>query len=246
VSATTLKQPETPAKKKSRIAHWLLPQIDENSALLPSDEWVKTTVRSIIKEDKGFRKAAGRILGFAGLGLAAIAGGIVAAVLLFPAAIPMAVAGAAALGVTGFAAKKTRDGVNRFKSENIPALKETVGKKYLEYKAAELKAEWKRKQAAYRAKKAAEKAEKEAREAAEKKAAAAAQALAEQAAAEKKAAEKANPPAEKGIRGFGKRMLREAMKRAQENLDDLSGKNAPPPAKSDEPPAPKKDGAAPK
>ncbi|MBI1215063.1 MAG: hypothetical protein GC185_04490 [Alphaproteobacteria bacterium] len=247
---TTAAAPETkPAKSASkRIAHWLLPQVDADSALLPPDKWIKDTVREIIKTDKPLRKTLGRMLGFAGLGIAAIAGGITAAVVLFPASIPMAVAGVAALGVTGFAAKKINDGVKTFKTEIIPSLKETVGKKYLEYKAAELKAEWKKRQEAYRAKKAAEKAEKTAREAEAKKAAELAQAKAEQEAAAKAEAEKNKPKSEKGFRGFGKRMFDEAMKRVKqfdEGAKPDPKPETPKPANTDTPPAPKKNGTDP-
>lgn len=202
---------ETAAKPKTRIARFALPQIDANSALLPSDKWIIDTAKGFLKTNKSLHKTAGKIIGFSLLGLAALGAGVAGAVLLLPAALPVAGVALASAAVTGFSGFKVHKQVKVFKTETLKELREHIGKKYLEYKMAELKAAWQRK------------ADERARAKAAQKAAAAAQQTATPA-APAPTAEPAKPslgvapPAAKPDKpdgGFGSWMLKKAMEKAQ-------------------------------
>lgn len=216
--------------------------MDPDSALLPTDAWLKDTLKDIVKTNTPFRKAAGGILGFSALGLGALAGTVAASVMLFPSIVLIAAVGAAAGGLAAFAVHKVQHHVSAFKTQVVPSLKETIGKKYLAFKTGELKAEWLRKQQAYRAQKEAEK--KAALQAAQD-AQAAKQREAEQNAARKAQAELSKtqaqqPPSpsapvnkdapakkEGGIRGFGNRLLQNALKSVEDNRRALEKPPAP-------------------
>lgn len=205
---------ETAAKPKTRIARFALPQIDSNSALLPSDKWIIDTAKGFLKTNKSLHKTAGKIIGFSLLGLAALGAGVAGAVLL-PAALPVAGVALASAAVTGFSGFKVHKQVKVFKTETLKELREHIGKKYLEYKMAELKAAWQRK------------ADERARAKAAQKAAAAAQQTATPAAPAPTAepakpslvvvppAAKPDKPAAKPEGGFGSWMLKKAMEKAQ-------------------------------
>lgn len=140
--------------KKTRIARLLLPQIDANSALLPPDRWILRTAYEFVKDNRSFHNTMGRAAIYAGSGLGAVIAGTVAAVLLFPLALPMAAAGLAALGAAFFAGRKSKQHFEKFKAETLPELRKEVGKKYLDYKMNEIKAAWQQKLEERRKKKA--------------------------------------------------------------------------------------------
>ncbi len=131
-------------KQKTRIARLLLPQIDANSALLPPDKWILKTAYEFVKDNKSFHNTIGRAAIHAGLGFGALIAGAVGAVMLFPLALPMAAAGAAALGAAILSGFRAKHHVGRFMTETLPGLRGEVGKKYLDYKMSELKAAWQR------------------------------------------------------------------------------------------------------
>ena len=131
-------------KQSSRIARFILPQIDPESALLPPDKWILRTSYEFVKDNKSFHDTIGRAAAYAGGGLAAIVAGTIGAIVLFPLALPMAAAGIAAIGVAVFAGFRARHHVEKFKEQTLPELRTEVGKKYLEYKMSELKAAWQR------------------------------------------------------------------------------------------------------
>jgi hypothetical protein len=133
-------------KPKTRLAHLLLPQLDANSALLPPDRWILRTAMDIVRRNESFHSTIGRAAAYAGGGFAALAAGGVAAVLLaatLPLVGTLAIA-SASLGAAVFAGVKARQYVQRFKSDTLPLLRGEIGKKYLEYKAGEIKAAWQR------------------------------------------------------------------------------------------------------
>jgi hypothetical protein len=131
-------------KQKTRIARLLLPQLDANSALLPPDKWILKTAYEFVKDNKSFHNTIGRAAIYAGLGFGALIAGAVGAVMLFPLAVPMAAAGAAALGAAVFSGFRVKHHLGRFMTETLPGLRGEVGKKYLDYKMSELKAAWQR------------------------------------------------------------------------------------------------------
>jgi len=228
---------DLPAKPKTRIARFALPQIDANSALLPSDKWIIDTAKEFLKTNKSLHKTAGKIAGFSALGLLGLGAGIAGAILLLPATLPVAGIALAAAAVTAFSGFEVHKQVKVFKTETLKELREHMGKKYLEYKMAELKAAWQRK------------ADERARAKAAQKAAAAAQQAA--APTPESTAPKPSltvvPPAEKPADktapkpegGFGNWMLKKAMEKAQKKPDATP--KTPPSDKpaTDKPAAPK-------
>lgn len=224
---------EKPVKKPStRLAQKMLPDVDPNSALLPPDKWVLKTVYDTFKTHQGIRRTVLKMAGLTAFGLAAIGAGIVGAVLA-PAALPAAGFVAAGLGVSvisGLVAKKEGE---KLKTKYMPDIAEIVKNKYLELKMNELKKAWqdnarKKKQEREAAKAAAAQkaeaeklarekaAEAEAKQAAEKPAT---PEVKEPVKAEAKPAktkvEKPKAPEEEP-KGFAKRFLRGALKKAQD------------------------------
>lgn len=128
----------------SRIARWLLPQIDAHSALLPPDKWILKTAYEFVKDNKSFHDTMGRAAVYAGGGLLSVIAGTVGAIVLFPLALPMAAAGLAAAGAALFAGFRAKHHFDKFKEQTLPELRAEVGKKYLDYKMSELKAAWQR------------------------------------------------------------------------------------------------------
>jgi hypothetical protein len=145
----------TPPKKKTRIAQMMLPQVDPNSALFPPDEWIKKTSWAVLRGNKSFHRTTGGIAGFGIAALATVGAGIAGALAVTGVAPVVAVA-AATIGIAGFLAKKTFDFVKRFKTETVPELKMEIGKKYVEYKMAEMKSAFDKNRAALAAKRKAE------------------------------------------------------------------------------------------
>jgi hypothetical protein len=237
--------------KKTRIARLLLPQIDANSALLPPDKWIIRTAYDFIKGNKSLHDTIIRTLSYAGGGLGAVIGGVVGAVVLFPAALPMAAVGIAALGVAAFAGFRAKHHFGRFMKETLPQLRTEVGKKYLDYKVSELKAAWQRNLEERRKKKAEAGTKPKAEQPAEKK-------PEEAKPAEKKpevvktpdaTATPEKPKAEKKSLGkaFGELAQKLAEERAKKALQQKQGKEAKkdaPENKTDD--APKAEPAQPK
>lgn len=218
---STIAAPEQNAarKPKTRIARFALPQIDANSALLPPDKWILSTAWDFLKNNKSLHKTMGRLAGFAGLGLVALGAGIAGAAMVFPAVLPLVATAVATLALAGFAGVKAKQQVDLFKKETLKELKEHIGKKYLEYKMAELKAAWQRKAEARAKEKAAQKADATNAQQAPPPSTAAALTPAPEAPVTKpEAPAEKNPTeksAEKPAAGFGSWMLKKAMEKAQ-------------------------------
>jgi hypothetical protein len=136
-------QQQEARRKKTRLAHLMLPQLDPHSALLPPDKWIFETARDIVKGNKSFQRTLGGAAAWSAGGLLAVAGGITAAVLLAPVALPAALlAGAAAAAAGFFGWKNARRHLATFKAETLPELRGEIGRKYLDYKMSELKSAW--------------------------------------------------------------------------------------------------------
>ena len=115
-------------QKKTRLVRYLLKgKVDENSALLPTDDWAKAAVWDFAKTNQSLRKTVGGMAGFALGAVAVTVAGVFGAVAVAGLAPVLAVA-AVTLGVTGFFAKKAYDFFNAFKSETLPQLKADIGK----------------------------------------------------------------------------------------------------------------------
>lgn len=121
----------------------MLPQIDADSALLPPDSWIVKTTWELIRDNKSVHKTVGGMAGFALAGVVTLAAGVAGA-LAVAATAPAIAIGAGALALAGFFGYKTRSYAGKFKAETLPSIRDDVGKKYLEYKMAELKEAWKR------------------------------------------------------------------------------------------------------
>ncbi|MEZ0260153.1 MAG: hypothetical protein ACAH80_04045 [Alphaproteobacteria bacterium] len=146
-------------RKKTRIAHMMLPQIDADSALLPPDKWIVKTTWELIRDNKSVHKTVGGMAGFALAGVATLIAGTIGAFAVAAAAPEIAV-GIGALTIAGFFGYKTREYGRKFKAETLPSIRSDVGKKYLDYKVNEVKAAWQRNMEEKRKAREAEKAAK--------------------------------------------------------------------------------------
>ncbi|MDE1151308.1 MAG: hypothetical protein PW788_02130 [Micavibrio sp.] len=150
---------DTVKKPATRIARLMLPQVDPNSALLPPDTWIKKTAWDFIKSSKSLHRTAGKAALYAGVGLAGLATAVTGMVMFIPAAPLIAVIVAATSAVVVAAASEAvQKQVKVFKKETLPELQQHVGRKYLEFKMAEMKAAWQRKADERAKEKAAQKA----------------------------------------------------------------------------------------
>jgi hypothetical protein len=125
------------AKPKSLLVKWFVPGIDPQSALIPSDRWIVTTVRDGLRAQKGFIPAVakGAVAGL--LGLAALGTGIAAAL----GAAPLAAGAAAVAGIAlcgAYAYKQAR----ALRDRILPGAVEHVKFKYAEMKMNEIKSAW--------------------------------------------------------------------------------------------------------
>jgi len=146
-------------RKKTRIAHMMLPQIDADSALLPPDKWIIKTTWELIRDNKSVHKTVGGMAGFALAGVATVVAGVIGAFAVAAAAPALAI-GAATIALAGLFGYKTRSFAKQFKAETLPSIQSDVGKKYVEYKMSELKAAWQRNVEEKRKQREAEKAAK--------------------------------------------------------------------------------------
>jgi hypothetical protein len=146
-------------RKKTRIAHMMLPQIDADSALLPPDKWIVKTTWELIRYNKSVHKTVGGMAGFALAGVVTVVAGAIGAFAV-AAAAPAVAVGIGALTIAGFFGFKTREFARQFKAETLPSVRTEVGKKYLEYKVNEVKAAWQRNMEEKRKAREAEKAAK--------------------------------------------------------------------------------------
>lgn len=133
--------------RKTRIARRVMPFITADSALLPTDKWIFSTLRDMYKTVPVFRRdvnAVGAVAGFVGGVTAALgAGAVVLSTIgaLLPGVI---VAGVMAVALTGGAVYlQARDIWQRAKNETLPRLKEEIGRRYVTYKADEVLRVWK-------------------------------------------------------------------------------------------------------
>jgi hypothetical protein len=173
---------EKPLNPETWMARKMLPDLDPHSPLLPTNKWIISTLKDMVKTHKGIRVSLKRAGALALGGLAVLGAGVVAAVMA-PTAIVAGVFGAAAVGLAsaaGFFAKKQ---LEKIKDNYMDDVQEIVKNKYLEMKANELKRAWQEK--AVLAKRARE----------ERQAAAAAKKAAEAKAAAEAAAPKDEKPA---------------------------------------------------
>lgn len=142
---------QDPKAKKTKKFDTLLARlmlrghIDPNSALHPPNKWILKTAYELVKDNKSFHQTIGRAALYAGAGLAALVAGAVAAVVLFPLALPMAAAGALSLGATAFAGVKAKQHVDKFKKDTLPGVIAEVMKKYVvDFQVGGVKAAWQR------------------------------------------------------------------------------------------------------
>lgn len=227
------RQDELAARRKDRrlVLFLLKGQVDENSALLPTDKWAKEAVWDFAKKSKSLHKNAGGLFGFAAGALAVVGAGIAGAVAV-AALAPVAAIAAVTLGVSGFFAKKAYDFFGRLKGETLAELRTDIGKKYIELKMSEIKAAFEKKKEELARKRAAEKALKDA----EPKPAVAPAAEVKPAVEARPADPAAPKPANDPVGTVGGWLLKKAMEAAAKKKD----KDAAPPA-NDTPAAPATD-----
>lgn len=241
-------QAKKPLNPETRLARMMLPDLDPHSPLLPTNKWIISTVKDMVKTHQGIRVCLKRAGAFALGGLAALAAGAAGAFMApgLLAAGGIAAASLVAAGTAGFFAKKQ---LEKIKTDHMGDVQEIVKNKYLEMKAGELARAWKERAEKVRLERAA----KREQEAAQK--AAAAQEAAKQAAVEKPAEKPVAQPADKSVaekpstlKTFG----RWAAAKAREGAHKLEDKiheaveqklDAPKPANNDRPPAPPKNSA---
>lgn len=138
----TTATPQKPLNPDTRLARMMLPELDPHSPLLPTNKWIITTLKGMVKTHAGIRgcllRAGGFALGAVAAVGAGIAGAVMAPTLLVGGAIGLA--GAAAAGIAGFFAKKH---IMKIKTDHMQDVQEIVKNKYLEMKAQELTRAWK-------------------------------------------------------------------------------------------------------
>lgn len=146
-------------RRNTRIVRFALPQVDENSALLPTDKWAMDALWDFAKKNKSFHRNAGGLAGSALGSVATLVAGTIGVFAVSGVAAVAAVA-VAGLGLAGFLAKKAHDFFGKLKTETLAEMRTDIGKKYVELKASELKAAWQKKKDELAQRKAAEKAAK--------------------------------------------------------------------------------------
>lgn len=146
-------------RRNTRIVRFALPQVDENSALLPTDKWAMDALWDFAKKNKSFHRNAGGLAGSALGSVATLVAGTIG-VFAVSGVVAVAAVAVAGLGLAGFLAKKARDFFGKLKTETVAEMRTDIGKKYVELKASELKAAWQKKKDELAQRKAAEKAAK--------------------------------------------------------------------------------------
>lgn len=146
-------------RRNTRIVRFALPQVDENSALLPTDKWAMDALWDFAKKNKSFHRNAGGLAGSALGSVATLVAGTIG-VFAVSGVVAVAAVAVAGLGLAGFLAKKAHDFFGKLKTETVAEMRTDIGKKYVELKASELKAAWQKKKDELAQKKAAEKAAK--------------------------------------------------------------------------------------
>ncbi len=134
--------------KKTRIARFLLPSLEAQSALLPSDRWIMATVRDLLATNAALRRDVKRTALYTGgavvLSVAALAG-VVAGGVMFPALLPAVIAGGAAVlagaAACGYSAKKA---LSSLRQKTLPDLRQDIMARYVKMKGNELTGEWAR------------------------------------------------------------------------------------------------------
>lgn len=130
-----------PTKPRSRIVRFLLPSIDPQSALIPSDRWILRAVRDSIAEQKQLVPAALKsfALGLGALGALALgtAGAILAA-----AAVPATACAVTGIVLAAACGKKFFDKLQDIRTRILPEVGEHVKAKYALLKINEIKSAW--------------------------------------------------------------------------------------------------------
>lgn len=245
---------QKPLNPETWMARKMLPDMDPHSPLLPTNKWIISTLKDMVKTHKGIRVSLKRAGALALGGLAALGAGVVT-VVMAPSLVVAGAAGLAAAGIAGVAGFFVKKQLEKIKNNYMGDVQEIVKNKYLEMKANELKRAWQEK--AVLAKRAREErqAAAAAKKAAEAKAAAETAAPKDQKPANANTAPDAAAPAEKKssvLKTFGRWAALKAKEGAhaiEDKLHDaLEDKNdaAQKPSNSNKPPAAPRKNAAPK
>ena len=151
---------QTPAPQLDptrRLARRVMPFIAADSALLPTDRWIVSTLREVCKTTPPLRRDMRSALktallgaGALALGVAGVAGFVVGPLTVFGAGALVAIS---AVGVMQ-TVNNAKTLVRRLQSESLPAIKDALTARYAQYKIDEIACAWKERLAAQQAAKA--------------------------------------------------------------------------------------------
>ncbi len=151
---------QTPAPRLDptrRLARRVMPFIAADSALLPTDRWIVSTLRDVFKTTPPLRRDMRSAVKTAVLGAGALVLGVVGVAGF--AVGPLTVFGAGALvAVSAIGVMQTvtnsKTLLHRLKTESLPAIKDALTARYAQYKIDEIARAWKERLAAQQAAKA--------------------------------------------------------------------------------------------
>lgn len=138
-----------------RLARKVMPFIASDSALLPPDSWIISTLKDMYKSVPVFRRdvrAAGALAALVAGGVMVSVGGGIALAATGALTLASGLGVVAVLGATaGYAAWRGKKLWARAQSETALVLKEDIGKRYAAYKMEEIASAWRARRDAARA-----------------------------------------------------------------------------------------------
>lgn len=116
------------------IAKKIMPEGDNQSSVLPSDQWMVKNLWKSARSSKSFLKHAGHTAAHAAMSVASFATIAVGAVLVASTNIAFGAILAGAIGLRYFG-KKTKDKLTEMKKQHVPHIQKDMKSRLLKYKA---------------------------------------------------------------------------------------------------------------
>ncbi len=136
---------EDQKKPPTRIARFLLPNIDPKSGILPTDKWIVENALAIFKDNRTVKQEALRVLGYSALTLAGVAGTVAGLVATFPLSTMTVAVFCAGFGLAMLLGQKTRDAIASLKTSALPEVRNEMSLRYVRMKTDEIGLVWKQK-----------------------------------------------------------------------------------------------------
>lgn len=131
---TTKEQKKTKNNGTFFIAKKIMPEGDNQSAVLPSDQWMVKNAWQSARSSKSFLKHAAGVVGHALMSVASVATVAVGAVLVATTNIAAAAILVGAIGA-GYFGKKTKDTLKNLKKTHLPHIQKEMKSRLLKFKA---------------------------------------------------------------------------------------------------------------